>query len=145
MNPLPPVDHDVRGKSGTLGLNFMDPIHPLVRRQQWLNLEDSDWDLLQPALKLASRLLFDPAIATFFKGLANPVRATDAVAVAAENSFGQPIYRFDLIPCADTSETVETMKMLVNLAKDITLEFGPTHRESYGTTYGDFSGCAPTE
>lgn len=42
------------------------PIHPIFRRQNWLNTSDADWALLQPALHLATRILEEEALLHFW-------------------------------------------------------------------------------
>ncbi|GAB7350231.1 hypothetical protein MBLNU459_g0884t1 [Dothideomycetes sp. NU459] len=141
---LPPVDHNVRVRGGDPAFTD-DPVHPALAFEQWRNLERSDWDLILPSVLLASRMLFDPAILSFFKGLANAKRVTDLLTLNAEQHFQQPLYRFDLLPSWSLSDMTATYQMMSQLRHHMTLEFGPTYKEAFGTTHIDLSRSAPAE
>jgi hypothetical protein len=52
-------------KTGNPSKDFDERIHPLLRKDMWRKLDDDDYELLEPALLLASAFLDDPATLTF--------------------------------------------------------------------------------
>jgi hypothetical protein len=45
--------------------DFHERIHPVLSKDMWRKLDDDDYELLEPALLLASAFLDDPATLTF--------------------------------------------------------------------------------
>ncbi|KAI9747458.1 MAG: hypothetical protein M4579_007461 [Chaenotheca gracillima] len=45
------------------------PIHPIFYRHRFINASDTDWDLIQPALKLATKMITNPVAMTFWHAL----------------------------------------------------------------------------
>jgi len=46
-------------------------IHPVLRRGMWKDIEDDQYDLMEPAILLASAILDDPATLAFFHAIAD--------------------------------------------------------------------------
>lgn len=69
-------------------------IHPVFFQQNWTNLQPGDWDLLQPAIKLATAFLDDPGVVTFFNGMfpKNLKPLQDALSVVSAQ---QPLHTFE--------------------------------------------------
>ncbi|KAG9555012.1 hypothetical protein KCV01_g22381, partial [Aureobasidium melanogenum] len=47
---------------------IISPIHPIFLPRKWNGVSKDDYDLMIPALKLASRILDEPQILTYIKG-----------------------------------------------------------------------------
>jgi len=54
-------------------------IHPVLRREMWNRVTDSQYLLIQPALLLATAILDDPVTLCYFHALAEPVTSMDTV------------------------------------------------------------------
>jgi hypothetical protein len=52
-------------------------IHPVLRRDMWEGIEDDEWQLLRPALLLASAILDDPATLTFLYAITDTASMTE--------------------------------------------------------------------
>lgn len=46
-------------------------IHPVLRRDMWKDIDDDEYELIEPSLLLASAMLDDPATLAFFHAVAN--------------------------------------------------------------------------
>lgn len=46
-------------------------IHPILRRDMWEDIDDDEYELMEPALLLASAILDDPATLAFFHAIAD--------------------------------------------------------------------------
>lgn len=100
---------------------IVSPIHPIFLPRKWVNVSKDDYDLMIPALRLASRLLDEPQILTYIKGaLKKPL--TPINDNEAANKAGQPLYSFSNEPLKDwTSE--EIWHTLWTLRECITFQF----------------------
>ena len=54
-----------------LGKGEPDHIHPTLQREQWIGIDERDWQAILPSIELASRFLDDPHITPFFHGIDN--------------------------------------------------------------------------
>ncbi|KAG9580870.1 hypothetical protein KCU77_g12029, partial [Aureobasidium melanogenum] len=107
---------------------IISPIHPIFLPRKWNNVSTDDYDLMIPALKLASRILDEPQILTYIKGALKkpltPINDQEAV-----NKAGQPLYTFSNEPLRDwTSEeiwhTVSTLRDCIEFHFSAHLPFG---------------------
>lgn len=46
--------------------DLSNPVHPVFQRSNWLDTDDATWASLQPSLRLASRVIAEPALQAFF-------------------------------------------------------------------------------
>ncbi|KAK4971231.1 hypothetical protein LTR28_013391 [Elasticomyces elasticus] len=70
------------------------PIHPLLRYEQWIGLSVTDFTILLPALKLATRFLDEPSILPYYRGLLHGPRQRIHAPVA-ERTYGRELQMFD--------------------------------------------------
>jgi hypothetical protein len=54
-------------------------IHPVLKREMWRDIGDDEWQLLRPALLLASAMLDDPATLTFLYAITDTASTTEFV------------------------------------------------------------------
>ncbi|KAG9691972.1 hypothetical protein KCU95_g7131, partial [Aureobasidium melanogenum] len=107
---------------------IISPIHPIFLPRKWNNVSKDDYDLMIPALKLASRILDEPQILTYIKGaLKKPLTLINDS--EATNQAGQPLYTFSNEPLQDwTTEeiwhTLYTLKDCIEFQFSAHLPFG---------------------
>ncbi|KAK5000429.1 hypothetical protein LTR66_000730 [Elasticomyces elasticus] len=70
------------------------PIHPLLRYEQWTGLSVTDFTILLPALRLATRFLDEPSILPYYRGLLHGPRRRIHAPVA-ERTYGRKLQMFD--------------------------------------------------
>lgn len=58
------------GKRNPIGRKT-ELIHPILRRGMWKGIDDDQYDLMEPAILLASAMLDDPATLAFFHAIAD--------------------------------------------------------------------------
>lgn len=68
-------------------------VHPTLQRDQWIGIDERDWQALLPSIELASRFLDDPHITPFFHGLDNATEQNDPLLKAAYGDL--KFHRFD--------------------------------------------------
>lgn len=73
------IDHDAMEidgdpKAEDVDETYDDLIHPVFRRAQWDNMTDEKWQITEPVVQLATRVLEEPAILPFFNGIINNIR-----------------------------------------------------------------------
>lgn len=113
------------------GATADDHIHPCFRWNVWSSmagtgLSVSDYYVIRPALFLASRMLEEPSVLTFFKGLLERPRKELNVSDRVKNRFGgQTLYYFDVsILSEDTPrDSEEVWKVLARLNEFISWSF----------------------
>lgn len=97
-------------------------IHPIYRKDNWM-ISQANYEVLLPAIRLASMLLEDPAILPFFRGLLDlPLKRLGDD--KAEKLYNQKLYVFDWLsgnedPWADQ---VDGWKAIANLSTRIRFE-----------------------
>lgn len=68
--PMPPVMDDIHFEpTFKKAFNPSAGIHPIFERENFLDLAESDYDLLAPSIRLASALLYDSAAVRWFTSL----------------------------------------------------------------------------
>ena len=76
-----------------LGKGEPDHIHPTLQREQWIGIDERDWQAILPSIELASRFLDDPHITPFFHGLDHATELKDPLLKAAYGDL--KFHRFD--------------------------------------------------
>ncbi|THW92657.1 hypothetical protein D6D18_06286 [Aureobasidium pullulans] len=76
-----------------LGKGEPDHVHPTLQREQWIGIDERDWQAILPSIELASRFLDDPHITPFFHGLDNATELKDPLLKAAYGDL--KFHRFD--------------------------------------------------
>lgn len=120
LTPPPPIDHHVRSKTR---VPFTHEIFPPFQYKYWRNLSMADYELIKPSILLASRILLEPSVMSFFRGMRKSEQVTDAASIHAEDMWLQPLYRFDVEPCSNLWQVARTYRHMRHLTDRIALEF----------------------
>lgn len=95
------LDLDFQSSAGRTFLknhyNSNDPIHPIFRKFNWPDISDADYQLIGPSLRLASRILDQPCITPFFKGLI--LKQKRWVKITPKPYHKQEMFYFTQSPC----------------------------------------------
>lgn len=124
----PPVDMFLPGC-----MYGMD-IHPVFQRSNWLGLDNHDYNLIAPALRLATYLLNDANVLTFFTGVLRQPPSPIRNAEAAIAKYGM-LYQFDLVPVTMYhSQHAKTVRTLIDMSRCVTWEFDGNETGTWATT-----------
>ncbi|KAI4743497.1 hypothetical protein E4T50_06100 [Aureobasidium sp. EXF-12298] len=66
-------------RNHTKNPNLQSRIHPVLRRNKWIGIDDHQYSLMVPSLLLASAILDDPVTLTYFYALSMPSAEMDTI------------------------------------------------------------------
>ncbi|CAD0013725.1 unnamed protein product [Aureobasidium pullulans] len=119
-----------------LGKGEPDHIHPTLQREQWIGIDERDWQAILPSIELASRFLDDPHIAPFFHGLDNATELKDPLLKAAYGDL--KFHRFDSdnsVMSTDAGFTNALFAMM-SMRDQVQLRFADEGRGHASTSWG---------
>lgn len=96
-------------------------IHPVFAQANWPGISQTDYDLLKPAIQLASAFLCEPAVVAYFNGMRN-VHLKPLGDPRAEASRRQALVKFDL----NFDDLPTAFKVVAQLKDCVQWTFGPT-------------------
>lgn len=114
-----------------------NPIHPIFKKLNWRNISNRDYTLIEPALRMATRYLFEPAVFPFFTGLlTNHTEIKDQPVATAK--YGR-LYRFDPVACvagdaANRNLHIQTCKKLIQMQDCVGWQFGGNDPGTHAVT-----------
>lgn len=166
FDPLPPIDSDFevtkdrremfvpkrrrtrfdrifrRRRSRNDPRELYTPIHPVFRRQNWLDISDDDYRLLDPVLRLASCYLYEPSVMPFFTGLLRR-EFTKIPNVPQAVAWKFILNRFDPVPYDSVQgrqQQIKTWKTLANMKDCIKWRFNHDNPGTWASSRATKSG-----
>lgn len=116
-------------------------IHRIFQYEMWQGLHWEDYNEIRPALKLASCMLEEPSMMTFFNGLiGQPWKNVHMSDTMKANHPGEVFQYFEpsdaFDPAAAQCGFDDIWELMINMSKYIKWEFGPVDG-AYGVTTAD--------
>lgn len=119
------------------GATYAD-IHPIFQRTNWLGITDTDYDLLKPALRLASCFLQEPSVFAWWRSLTHrPVEQLGDAKLTKKTGLDFMRIRLQTTPLTDPSALAESQLTWNNLHLMqwcVNLQFAPP--DQMGGTWG---------
>lgn len=99
------------------------PIHPIFREECWRNLTHQDYERVYPALLMASRMLDEPTVLPFFKGLLLPVYWQKIDETLTRHLHGLPRYSFRALEIENRQGALMIWQQLAAMRDCVRWEF----------------------
>lgn len=112
-----------------------EPLHPIIRREHWEDITDQDWNAMQDSMLLFTRMLDDPSVLPWIRGLTDEKNHSQ-IHISVSKKFANPdsLISFQPEQISTPEQQKAHWKELRRIAGCVKWRFGGNSRNAYATT-----------